>query len=114
MLSNVEYRWHRRFGVRRSVSLGYGEDRVTPALLIELSMQGCRVSEGAGLDLGLDEVVTVRIDGFEELEGHVRWARGGCIGLRFVRPLHTAALEHLLDFCRPPPLEAEALRSYGT
>lgn len=103
VLSVVIMRLHRRFAVRRAARLRAGNRRAQHGLLIELSLEGCRIGNIDDGKFALGQIVTLLVDGFETLEGQVRWAKGGCVGLRFSRPLHAAALETLIAICRQPP-----------
>lgn len=68
--------------------------------MVEISLSGCRISN-IGADLpGIDECVTVRIDGFDEMPARVRWSGEGVLGLRLIRPLHNATLEQIIGHCR--------------
>lgn len=108
-------RAHKRFAVCRKTRLRKSGKRGAEALLIELSLDGCRIGQvGASEDFAIGDVLTLRVDGrAAPLEGRVRWLGEGVIGLRFTCPLHNAALEALIRLCRgenDPP----ALRAYGT
>ncbi|MEO6091731.1 MAG: PilZ domain-containing protein [Novosphingobium sp.] len=91
---------HRRFAVRRVVTLAESGSGNRRGLLFELSLSGCRVSNLSGQDFDEDESVKIHVPGFGELEGRVRRARDGAIALRYARPLHTSVLDHLLYVCR--------------
>jgi hypothetical protein len=91
---------HRRFAVRRIVTLAEGGTGKGRGLLFELSLGGCRVSNVSGRDFDQDERVRIHVPGFGELEGRVRRAHDGAIALRYLRPLHSAALDRLLHVCR--------------
>jgi hypothetical protein len=104
-------RAHKRFAVCRRVRLRVPGRRGVDALLIELSLDGCRLSHAGGLpELGAGDPLVLHVPGTDPLTGRVRWARGATLGLRFDQPLHTAALESLIGLCR----ETEPLRAYGT
>ena len=91
---------HRRFAVRRVVTLAEGGRGNRRGLLFELSLSGCRVSHLDHRDFAQDERVKIHVPGFGELEGRVRMARDGAIVLRYPRPLHSAVLGELLNVCR--------------
>jgi hypothetical protein len=85
--------------------------RGVDALLIELSLDGCRLSHADGLrELAPGDPLVLRLPGTDALSARVRWAREGTLGLRFDVPLHTAALETLIELCR----KTEPVRAYGT
>jgi hypothetical protein len=104
-------RAHKRFAVCRKVRLHQPDRRGVDALLIELSLDGCRLSHAGALPrLAPGDPLVLSLPGTEALPGCVRWAREGTLGLRFDQPLHTAALEALIGLCR----ETEPARVYGT
>lgn len=93
-------RAHKRFGVcRKARVLREGGDDIE-ALLIELSLEGCRLGNMAGTDVELGDTLTVRIDGTDSFDGTVRWNGTGAIGLKLARPFHTAELDRLIRLCR--------------
>lgn len=107
-------RAHKRFAVRRQAHLGKTGERAMNGLLIELSLEGCRLSNIDDRKFAVDEVVTVDIDGVEPMEGRVRWLNDRTLGLRFVAPLHIAALDRLIRFCRGEiDDDGTPLRLYG-
>ena len=95
-------RKHRRFAVRHGALLercGSGHGEAT-GLLVELSLEGCRVAGNPAHGFAIGDRLRVCVDGFDAIAGEVRWADHGCIGLRFDRPLHIAALETMILTCR--------------
>lgn len=98
-------RKHRRFAVRHGAHLEVTVGSRDPAvgLLVELSLEGCRIAGSAGHGFAVGDTVRVRVDGFEAIPGQVRWADHGCVGLRFDRPLHTPVLESMIIACRAEP-----------
>lgn len=104
-------RAHKRFAVCREVRLRQPRRRGVDALLIELSLDGCRLSH-AGMPAGIEpgDPMILRVPGSGPLEARVRWSREDSLGLRFERPLHAAALEALIELCR----QREPARAYGT
>lgn len=105
-------RAHKRFAVCRKVRLGKVKRRGIDGLLIELSLDGCRISHGGSPDsFALEDLVVLRIDGVAPIEARVRWSREGTVGLLFARPLHNAGLEDLIRLCRTP---TEPVAAYGT
>jgi hypothetical protein len=98
----------KRFAVRQSISLVLPCGTEQDGLLVEVSLSGCRISAAgsnsgssiaAGLP-GVDDSVTVRIDGFDDMPARVRWSGEGVLGLRLNRPLHKATLERIIGHCR--------------
>jgi hypothetical protein len=108
-------RAHKRFAVCHRVGLRKPGRRSVDGLLIELSLEGCRIS---GVDprggFALDEAVVLSIDGADPLEARIRWLRDGTVGLRFPRPLSMAALEYLIRLCRGEMAQAAPQRAFGT
>ena len=105
-------RAHRRFAVCRKARLRKPGRRAEEGLLIELSLDGCRISNVPCETFTLDQTVTMRIDGAQPVEARIRWLGDRTVGLRFVRPLHTAALDGLIRLCRGETAEAP-LRLYA-
>lgn len=95
-------RKHRRFAVRHGAHLEVTAGNRDPAagLLVELSLEGCRIAGSAGHGFAVGDAVRVRVDGFDAIPGQVRWADNGCVGLRFDRPLHIPVLESMIFACR--------------
>ena len=105
-------RKHKRFAVCRKASLCKAKGKRRDGLLVELSLEGCRLGVTRAEDFSEGELVKVSIPGFEALAGEVRWARDGLAGLRFVNPLHIWQLDNLIQLCRG---EGEyEMRAYGT
>ena len=113
-MSVLVIRAHKRFAVRRKARLDRSGKRAEEGLLIELSLDGCRISNLAPEAFALDQTVTLRVDGAEPLDARIRWLNGGTIGLRFLRPLHTAALDQLIRLCRGEARPTTTLRAFGT
>lgn len=107
-MSVLVIRAHKRFAVRRTARLRLAGRRGHEGLLIELSLDGCRLSNLPPQAFALDQTVTLRLEGHGALEGRVRWLSDGTVGLRFTRPLRIAALEQLLRLCRGEPQPAAA------
>jgi len=95
-------RAHKRFGVCRSIALRGRAGVWQSGLLIEVSLEGCRIS---GIDcrgFAFAERVDVTVDGCPSFCGDIRWLRDGMIGLRLTQPLHHAELASLVHSCRLP------------
>lgn len=100
-MSVLVIRAHKRFAVCRKVRLHPENGRELDGLLIELSLDGCRISRVPGPGrLAPGDAITVRIAGGEPIGARIRWLRDDAIGLRFDRPLHTGCLEALIRRCR--------------
>lgn len=87
---------HKRFAVRQSVRLRAGPGEILSGLLIEVSLEGCRINAGSGGGLGVDQVVTVEVAGFGDIRGLVRSASGHSIAVRFAQPISSAELQELI------------------
>ena len=108
-------RAHKRFAVCRKARLRKPGRRGLDGLLIELSLEGCRISKLAcDAPFALDDRVIVRVPGFAPIEARIRWLREGTVGLRFAQALHNAELDSLIRVCRSAPEAAPALQAYGT
>lgn len=112
-MSVLIIRAHKRFAICQKARLRKPGRRGVDGLLIELSVEGCRLSN-IGHDFAPDEQVSLRIDGAQPLDARVRWRNDSTIGLRFARPLSFAALEGLIRLCRGEAEPAQPLRAYGT
>lgn len=103
-------RKHKRFAVRRMVALSAG-DELRRGLLVEASLEGCRIG---GIDtdgLAIGDLVDLRIHGFGTLKAEVRWTQPGVAGLHLVQALHIPELNELIRLCRAAP---DDLLAYGT
>ncbi len=104
-------RAHKRFGVCRSAELRGKDGVAVCGLLIELSQEGCRISNIGSEAFAFEELVEVRVDGWVPLCGHVRWRHDGMVGLRLSQALHQGELADLIHFCRTPPGMAAVRRA---
>ena len=107
-MSVLVIRSHKRFAVRRPVTLRDEDGGKRGGLMIELSGEGCRISGVDSLSYTIDQRVTLDF-GDERLGGLVRWAHDGFVGVRFASALRPAELNELLEASRLPPE-----RRYGT
>ena len=108
----LSIRKHQRFAVRRKASLCPAKGKRRDGLLVELSLEGCRIGIVRAEEFATGQPLKVRIDGYDDIAGEVRWAQGGLAGLRFAHPLHVAELDRLLNLCRGG--DESELRRYGT
>jgi hypothetical protein len=83
-------------------------------LLIELSMEGARVSNLGNAKLNSGDAVSLALDGGHKLTGTVRWAHDGLAGLKLDNPLHIRELETLLDLNDARQQQELPLPRYGT
>jgi hypothetical protein len=105
-VSVLVIRAHKRFAVRQKARLGRAGKRSLDGLVIELSLDGCRISNLAADAFAAGQAVTLRIDGTSTIAAHVRWLGQDAVGLRFARPLTNAGLDALIRLCRPAPTAA--------
>lgn len=78
--------------------------------MIELSSEGCRISNAESGAFTADQSVTLDL-GDERLDGRIRWAHGGIVGVKFARALRSGELNALIEASRAPLGEE---RRYGT
>jgi hypothetical protein len=88
-------RAHRRYAVRQPVQLGRSCGEAARGLLIELSSEGCRISNLACRDYAIGEEVTVEFGDFS-LCGRIRWAHDGIAGVRLDQALFPSQLGELV------------------
>lgn len=112
-MSILVIRQHARYGVCRKAQLSRPGSRAVSGLLVELSVQGCRLGNIDERRFALDETVTLKIPGFDGFEGQVRWIADGVVGLRFRHPFHSAALRQLIRACRNEPQHEAPVRAYA-
>ncbi len=108
-VSVLVIRAHKRFAVRRSVMLRGGPVKKRGGLMIELSSEGCRISNADSLSYTADQDVTVELDDGTRLPGKVRWAHDGFVGVRFAQALRQGELADLLETSRAPGFPACAV-----
>ena len=100
LVSVLVIRAHKRFAVRRPVTL-YGKgDHEYRGLMIELSCEGCRISCIDSLAFTMEQPVTLDLGDGREFAGRVRWAHDGFVGLKFARALRQSELPELIEACR--------------
>jgi hypothetical protein len=105
-------RAHRRYAVRQPVRLGKMGGKPVNGLMIELSSEGCRISNLGRPGLAIGETATVQIDELK-FRGRIRWSHDGIAGVRFDAPLHPAELGELIARGRGES-PADDVRRYGT
>lgn len=108
-------RAHKRFGVCRKAHIERENGDMIEALLIELSLEGCRVGNLAGAEFADGERLTITVPGAEAFAGQVRWQGRGAVGLRLETAFHIAELDHLIRYCRGEfDADGDARDAYGT
>ena len=99
-------RTNKRFAVRRPVTLRAAASRLLEGLMIELSSEGCRISNADSTAYMIDQEVTLELDDGERLPGRVRWAHDGFVGVKFAQALRQSELAGLLEVSRAPEYRA--------
>ncbi len=102
-------RARRRYAVRQMVNLCKAGGRRAQGLLIELSSEGCRISNLKRGQHLVGDTVAVEI-GDVTLQGRVYWAHDGVAGVRLDNALFSSQLAELVAIGR---CEHEIAR-YGT
>lgn len=106
-------RAHKRFAVCRTARVSCG-GWTGEALVVELSLDGCRIGN---LDVGSfapDAKVSIAPDGAEPFAATVRWLGDRAVGLRLARPFHVAELERMVRACRGEFDLPATSRAFGT
>ena len=88
-------RAHKRYAVRQPVRLGKLGSEPAKGLMIELSSEGCRISNLDRCDYAIGEEVTLEL-GELSLGGRIRWAHDGIAGVRLDRALYPNQLGELV------------------
>lgn len=110
-MSVLTIRAGKRFAVCAPAEVERPQGKVVRALLIELSLEGCRIGNVAGEAFTVGEAVAISVDGAEPFQAEVRGLGQGTVGLRLTRPFHIAELGHLIATCRAETGEARRLRA---
>lgn len=105
-------RAHKRYAVRQPVQLGKPGGTPLNGLMIELSSEGCRISNLGSPGLTIGEPVTVEIED-RKYQGKIRWAHGGIAGVRLDSALFPSQLSELIALGRGESPVGE-VRRYGT
>jgi len=103
VVSVLFIRAHKRYGVCRGVKLHCPADCIAEGLLIEISQEGCRISNVLSTALAIGESIIVEVPDGPNLPAQVRWQHDGIVGLRLTPPLHNASLADLVNCCRDDP-----------
>ena len=104
-------RKHSRFAVCRRGTVTAPAAGDSDALLIELSLEGCRIGNVDASAYPSGSRATFELDGHPPLTGEVRWCGEGSIGLRLSPALHTFELDRLVRLCRGELDEPARLRA---
>ena len=103
-----------RHAVRMQVSVQPDGGGTVEGMMIEVSLQGCRISRIDAARIRPGAQVTVSIDGLGDMPAEVLRAHDGLVGLRFVRPLTRGGLVQILESDRHPPLQLQPLLRFAT
>ena len=93
-------RAHTRFAVCRRARIEHAGGAADDAVLIELSLEGCRLGNIAGRSFAPGERVRVEVAGAPPFTGTARWQGGATLGLKLERAFHVAELDRLIRLCR--------------
>jgi hypothetical protein len=107
-------RKHQRFAVRREAGLQMQGRAPRIGLLVELSLEGCRMSIVEAAKYTVGQALKIEIAGYGAIKTRIRWADTGVLGMRFDQPLHVADLNVLLAACRTEFANDGMARAYGT
>jgi hypothetical protein len=105
-VSVLVIRSHKRYAVRRPVTLRGAPTKFRGGLMIELSSEGCRISNADSMAYAIDQEVTLELDDGERLPGRIRWAHDGFVGVKFLSALRQTELADLLEVSRAPEFRA--------
>ena len=108
-MSVLVIRSHKRFAVRRPITVHETTGGKRGGLMIELSSEGCRISGVNSLAYTVDQQVALEFDDGERRAGFVRWAHDGFVGVKFASALRLTELGAMLEVSRSTPE-----RRYGT
>jgi hypothetical protein len=105
-------RTNKRYAVRQSVRLAKPDAQPVSGLMIELSSEGCRISNLGRPGFVIGEPVTVEIED-RKFHGRIRWCHDGIAGVRLDTALYTNQLSELITLGRGECPVGE-VRRYGT
>ena len=111
-MSVLTIRAHKRYAVRQPVHLGKIGGTKHNGLLIEISSEGCRISNLGSPGFAVGEAVTLEIQD-RTLHGHIRWCHSGIAGVRLATALLSNQLGELIAIGRgesPREMRPAALR----
>jgi hypothetical protein len=88
-------RAHKRYAVRQPVRVRKPGRQAAQGLMIELSSEGCRISNLGRGAFEIGEAVTVEVDELR-FAGRIRWAHDGIAGVRLDHALFGGQLGDLI------------------
>jgi hypothetical protein len=107
-------RAQRRYAVRQPVRVRKPGAGAIGGLMIELSSEGCRISNLGRGSFEVGEQVTLEVED-QKLPGRIRWSHDGIAGVRLDRALFCAQLNELIARGRGDQADNETrLPRYGT
>jgi len=99
-MSVLVIRAHHRFAMREQVSCTFGDGNTREGVLIELSREGCRISQLGEIDAAEGSIAEIGLSNGNTLPAKIRWTRDSTIGLRFEQPMSTAELTSIVEAAR--------------
>lgn len=111
-MSVLTIRAHKRYAMRLPVELERASTQQARGLLIELSLQGARVSNLDCQDIKPGQQVEMLAPNGRSMPGTVRWSHDGIAGIKLTRALHIPELAELVEINRKH--DAPAKQSFGT
>lgn len=96
---------HKRFAIRQNVRLRAGNGEPVSGMMIEVSLDGCRIGALGQHPYRAEQVVTVEVERFGDFRGIIRSAGEHSLAIRFAQPVPSAELQELVwsasDASRP-------------
>jgi hypothetical protein len=100
LMSVLTIRAHKRYAMRLPVELQRASAQQVHGLLIELSLQGARISNLDSRDIKPGQQVEMLAPDGKALPGIVRWSHDGIAGIKLTRALHLPELAELVEINR--------------
>ncbi len=100
MMSVLTIRAHKRYAMRLPVALHRDDAEPVHGLLIELSLQGARISNLDSKDIKPGQQIDLVGPDGKTLPGAVRWSHDGLAGIKLTRALHLPELAELVEINR--------------
>lgn len=111
-MSVLTIRAHKRYAMRLPVKLRCADAKPVRGLLIELSLQGARISNLDCRDFEPGQLVDLLGPDGKILPGAVRWSHDGIAGIKLTRALHIPELAELVAINRER--DASPHKRFGT
>jgi hypothetical protein len=100
LMSVLTIRAHKRYAMRLPVELQRADARHVRGLLIEMSLQGARISNLECRDIKPGQQVEMLAPNGKSLPGVVRWSHDGIAGIKLTQALHLPELAELVAINR--------------